>query len=127
MGHPLSAREITSRMLLKSGLAVDQEDARGVQEMMSNGDIRKFLLNQPAESILLAQDDSELNVNDSDNETTSPEPCCGAQPAGCLQRSWVMVMCCLRGFRFESYCQTRRGLMLGLSSSVAIEMKRNSL
>ena len=73
-GHPLSAREITSRMLLKSGLAVDQEDARGVQEMMSNGDIRKFLLNQPAESILLAQDDSELNVNDSDNETTSPEP-----------------------------------------------------
>ena len=30
-GHPLSARELTSRMLLKSGLAVDQEDARGVQ------------------------------------------------------------------------------------------------
>ena len=73
-GHPLSARELTSRMLLKLGLAVDQEDARGVQEMMSNGAIRKFLLNQSAESILLAQDDSESNANDSDKETTSPEP-----------------------------------------------------
>ena len=72
-GHPLSARGLASRMLLKSGLAVDQ-NARAVQEMMSNGDIRKFLLNQPAETILLTQDDSELNVNDSDNETTSPEP-----------------------------------------------------
>ncbi len=73
-GHPLSARELTSRMLLKAGLAVNQEDAQGVQQMMSEGAIRKFLLNQSAESILLAQSASESGASDTDNESSIPEP-----------------------------------------------------
>ncbi len=84
LGNPLSASELTNQMLLKSVLAVDQEDARGVQEMMSGGAIRKFLLHQSVESILLAQNDSKLGLSGGDNEATSPQPFIWWEAAGML-------------------------------------------
>ena len=83
-GHLLSARELTSRMLVKSGFAVDQEDAKGVQEMISGGAIREFLLGQSVESILLAQNDSELSMSDDDNEGSNPESFIWWEAAGIL-------------------------------------------
>ncbi len=73
-GHRLSARELTNQMLVKSGLAIDREDAKSEQDMMSDEEVQKFLKDQTAESIFSAQELSGEVSDDSNEESVVPDP-----------------------------------------------------
>ena len=73
-GHRMSARELTNNMLVKTDQAIDREDAKAVQQRMSDEQIRKFLKKQSAESIFLAQGLGDESRDDSNEESVVPDP-----------------------------------------------------
>lgn len=55
-GHPLSARELTNKLLVQQELAEDRTTAKTLQQGMPAGELREFLRSRTAEQLLLAQD-----------------------------------------------------------------------
>ncbi|MFN3238885.1 MAG: carboxylesterase/lipase family protein [Pseudomonadales bacterium] len=58
-GHKNSSREIVNKLLVKTGLAADSEDARQRQNDMSETEIKELLYNQSAAGILALYNDGE--------------------------------------------------------------------
>ena len=73
-GHRLSARELTNNMLVKTGQAIDRDDAKAVQEMMSDEQIEGFLRAQSAQSVFLAQGLDSESPDVADEESVAPDP-----------------------------------------------------
>jgi para-nitrobenzyl esterase len=55
-GHPLSARELTNRLLVADGRADDEREARRVQDAMTSAELASFLRRLDAPTMLAAQD-----------------------------------------------------------------------
>ena len=73
-GHRLSARELTNNMLVKTDQAIDRDDAKAVQEMMSDEQIEVFLRAQSAQSVFLAQGLDSESPDLADEESVAPDP-----------------------------------------------------
>ena len=73
-GHRLSARELTNNMLVKTGQAIDRDDAKAVQDMMSDEQIQEFLMTQSAQSVFLAQGLDSEAPDIADEESIAPDP-----------------------------------------------------
>ena len=51
-GHAMSAREIVNAMLVRDGRATDRDEAKSVQDAMSEADLRTYLMNEPASGVM---------------------------------------------------------------------------
>ena len=63
-GHPLSAKELTNKLLVQQELATDRTAAKALQQGMAAAELKEFLYSRSAEQLLLAQD---LNIGEQDS------------------------------------------------------------